>query len=232
MAMPVIGTHLVPARIRLALAVMTSFLVQPFLPALPEADLNLQTLGMVLQQMLIGIAMAFVLQIVFQVFVIAGQIIAMQMGLGFASMNDPSTSSSASVLGQFYVMLVILLFLGAGGHLLAIHALIDSFHTLPVQNTMIFDRQAFWHLAGMVSWMLGSALLVSLPAVTALLIVNIAFGVMARAAPQLNIFSLGFPMTLLFGLLVVWITLSDIQTPFQAIMNQGFNQLALLVQAH
>jgi len=232
MAIPIIGTHLVPARIRAALAVLICFLLQPFLPSLPTIDLSASSASMVFQQIIIGLAMGFLLQIVFHVFVLAGQIISMQMGLGFASMNDPANGTSATVLSQFYLMLSMLLFLNVGGHLIAIRALVESFNVIPVGGALVFNADNAWYLVSIVSWMFGCALLISLPAVTALLVVNIAFGVMTRAAPQLNIFSLGFPMTLLFGLIVVWAGLSDFQSQFNDVMNQGFVQLHQLLILH
>ena len=229
MTLPIFGTHLVPARIRVALAVLICFLLQPFLPQLPSVDLSASSVGLVFQQVIIGLAMGFLLQIVFHVFVLAGQIISMQMGLGFASMNDPANGVSATVLSQFYLMLAMLLFLNAGGHLIAIRALVESFTAIPVGGALLFNAESAWYLVSIASWMFGCALLISLPAVTALLVVNIAFGVMTRAAPQLNIFSLGFPMTLLFGLVVVWAGLSDFQSQFADVMSQGFVHLRQLL---
>jgi flagellar biosynthetic protein FliR len=232
MTVPVIGTHLVPPRIRMALAVLICFLIQPFLPQQPAMDLSVSALGIIFQQTIIGFAMGFSLQIVFHVFVLAGQVISMQMGLGFASMNDPMNGVSVAVLSQFYLMLAMLLYLGIGGHLITIRALVESFTIMPVNGYMMFNAQSAWYLVSTASWMFGSALLISLPAVTALLVVNIAFGVMTRSAPQLNIFSLGFPMTLLFGLVVVWVGLSDFQSQFVTVMNQGFVQLRELLLVH
>jgi len=228
MAAPVFGTQLVPARIRLVLAVVVTVLVMPSIGELPPFQgLSAQNLATVAQQVLIGLSMGFFLQLVFHIFVLAGQVIAMQMGLGFASMNDPANGVTVTVLSQFYLMLVILMFVDMGGHLVALQAVIESFSVMPVAETGLVSEK-FWLIVQSGAWMFASGLLIALPAVTALLIVNIAFGVMTRAAPQLNIFSLGFPLTLLFGLFVIYISLSGFHSQFVLISNQGFELLGQL----
>ena len=155
--------------------------------------------------------------------------IAMQMGLGFASMIDPTNGVSVAVLSQFYVLLVTLLFLAFNGHLVAFEVLIEGFNFLPVGGG-ILSQSVLYTIAVAGSWMLSSALLLALPAVTAILIVNFAFGIMTRAAPQLNIFSLGFPFTLMFGLFILWVSLSGFLPQYQqlsAYIFQLLNQLFL-----
>jgi hypothetical protein len=124
---------------------------------------------------------------------VAGQIIAVQIGLAFASMIDPANGVSVPVLAQMLLMLVTLLFLAMNGHLVVFEVLAESFITLPVGTGLSTNH--YWELAGKLGWVLGAGLLLVLPAITALLVVNLAFGIMTRAAPQLNIISIGFPMT-------------------------------------
>lgn len=227
LAVPVFGTQLVPARIRLLMAVMITVVVMPSLTNVPAfGSLSATALLIVFQQVFIGLVMGFFMQMVFHIFVLAGQMIAMQMGLGFASMNDPANGVSVTVLSQFYLMLVILLFVDMGGHLVMLQAIIESFVAMPINSTAMANEKIEW-LVNSGAWMFSSALLVALPAITALLIVNIAFGVMTRAAPQLNIFSLGFPLTLLFGLLVIYISLSGFHSQFVAISQQSFEYLKI-----
>src|SRR5690606_4364500 len=171
---------------------------------MPEVDaLSLRMMLLIGEQVLIGAMLGFSLQLFFQVFSIAGQIIAMQMGLGFASMVDPASGVSVPVLGQFLVMLTTLLFLAMNGHLVVFEVIAESFITLPVGGGLLVGH--YWEIAGKLGWVMGAGLLLSLPVVTALLVINLAFGVMTRAAPQLNIFSIGFPMTLVLGLVIFWI---------------------------
>lgn len=224
MVVPIIGTKVVPARIRLGLCLLVTMVVAPVLPEMPLLNgLNIQDWLIIAQQILIGIAMAFIVQMLFHIFVLAGQMIAMQMGLGFASMLDPVNGVSVAVLSQFYLMLIMLLFLAMNGHLVLFEVLVESFNVLPV-SLYEFNQNMLWQLVAWGAWMFSSALIIALPAVTALLIVNFSFGIMNRAAPQMNIFALGFPMSMLLGLLIVFISLKGFLPQFQ-----GFTEEALLM---
>ncbi|GGI98483.1 flagellar biosynthetic protein FliR [Halopseudomonas pertucinogena] len=230
MTMPVIGTQLLPMRIRLYLALALTALVAPQIAEVPQLDpLALGTWVVIAEQILIGAAMGFLLQLLFQIHVLAGQIIAMQMGLGFASMNDPAMGISVAVVGQVFTMLVTLLFLALNGHLVAIEVLVESFTTLPIGETL--QAVGFHTLVLRFSWVMASALLIGLPAVTALLIVNLSFGVMMRAAPQLNIFSVGFPLTLVFGLFILWVLLGNTAGQYHLLASEALIWLREMVGA-
>lgn len=192
MTMPIFGTTLLPARIRLYFAVAITVVIVPGLPPLPEVNpLSLSGLLLIAEQVIIGALFGMALQLFFQAFVIAGQIVAIQMGMAFASMVDPANGVNVAVVSQFLTMLVTLLFLSMNGHLVVFEVLTESFTTLPIGSGLLVNH--FWDMAGRLGWVLGAALLLVLPAITALLVVNIAFGVMTRAAPQLNIFPSVFP---------------------------------------
>lgn len=230
MTMPVFGTTLVPARVRLYFALAITVVIVPGLPPMPEVHaLDLSALLLVAEQIIIGALFGLSLQLFFQVFVVAGQIVAIQMGMAFASMVDPANGVNVAVIGQFLTMLVTLLFLAINGHLVVFEVLTESFTTLPVGSGLLVNH--FWDLVGRLSWVLGAALLLVLPAITALLVVNIAFGVMTRAAPQLNIFSIGFPLTLVLGLVIFWITLADILPHYHALASEALQWMRELARA-
>lgn len=230
MVMPIIGTQLVPQRVRLYMAFAITMLLLPVLPEMPQVDaLSLRSILLIAEQIVVGAMLGFSLQLFFHIFVFTGQLVSMQMGLGFASMMDPATGVSVPVLGQFLLMLVSLLFLAMNGHLVVFDVLAESFVTLPVGQALNIDHFAI--LAGRLSWVIGAALLLALPAVSALLVINIAFGVMTRAAPQLNIFTIGFPLTLVMGLIIFWISTSDILAQYHAIATDALFMLRSLAQA-
>ncbi|WLQ14714.1 flagellar biosynthetic protein FliR [Hahella aquimaris] len=230
MTTPILGTQIVPARVRLTLALLMTILIVPSLPPVPEVDpLSVNSVAIIIQQVLIGLAMGFAVLLLFQLFVVTGQIVAMNMGLGFASMVDPTNGITVTALSQFYLMLVTLLFLSMGGHLVMFEAVVESFRFLPVSAQEV-DAWSWWYLASRISWMFASALMIALPAVTALLIVNISFGVMTRAAPQMNIFSIGFPMTVLFGLVVFWISIGGILPQFTVLSENTFDFMQVMLQ--
>ena len=172
MVMPIFGTTLVPKRVRLYFALAITVVIAPGLPPMPAVNaLDLSALLLIAEQIIIGAVLGFSLQLFFQAFVVAGQIVAIQMGMGFASMVDPPNGVSVAVIGQFFTMLVTLLFLSMNGHLVVFEVLTESFTTLPVGGGLMVNH--FWELAGKLGWVLGAALLLVLPAITALLVVNI-----------------------------------------------------------
>ncbi|KGS12857.1 MULTISPECIES: flagellar biosynthetic protein FliR [Pseudomonas syringae group] len=228
--MPVIGTTLVPRRVRMYLAFAITVVVAPALPDMPPVQaLDLSALLLIGEQIIIGAGMGLSLQLFFHIFVIAGQIISTQMGMGFASMVDPTNGVSSATIGQFFTLLVTLLFLSMNGHLVVLEILVESFTSMPVGSGLLVNN--FWELANGLGWVLGSGLRLVLPAITALLIINIAFGVMTRAAPQLNIFSIGFPLTLVMGMVILWMTMGDILNQYQPIATQALQMLRDMVRA-
>ncbi|MBU2863171.1 flagellar biosynthetic protein FliR [Reinekea marina] len=203
---PIMGSRLVPARVRISLAFLMTLIIYPLMPAMPVIEaVNLQNFIMIAEQIIIGTTLGFIVLMMMQVFVLAGQTISMQMGLGFASMVDPSNGISVAVLSQWYQVLVTLVFLAINGHLLVLEVVIDSFYTLPIGEGL-FGADQWRVLAEFGSWLYKASLTLALPAITALLLVNLAFGVMTRAAPQLNVFALGFPVTMMTGLVIVWVS--------------------------
>ncbi|WP_028117905.1 flagellar biosynthetic protein FliR [Ferrimonas senticii] len=220
MVMTTIGAATVPAPIRMGLALLFTLAAVPMLPQPPPLEMLSLTGALVTaQQVLIGTAMGFVSLLVIQTFVLAGQIIGMQTSLGFASMVDPSNGQQVPLVGQFYLLLATLLFFSFDGHLTMFRMIIESFHSLPIGESLLLP--SLKGLSDFVGYIFASALTLSLAAATALLLINFAFGVMTRAAPQLNIFAIGFPITMLAGLIILWLTLDGILPHFDTVWQQG-----------
>lgn len=225
MVMVAIGSKTTPTRIRLFYALSVTFVALPLLPAMPNIELfSMMSFIVVLQQILIGIAVGTISIFVVQTFVVAGQIIAMQTSLGFASMADPMSGQTSPVVGQFYVLLVTLLFLGVDGHLLMIEMIINSFETLPVSQKGLLAVD-YYKISGWFSIMFYAALAFSVSSMVAMLLVNLSFGIMTKAAPQLNIFSLGFSISMVFGLFVLWITLLNVPFHFEGQWLKGVESM-------
>ncbi len=228
LAIPIIGARTVPARLRIILTLFTTLLIAPVLPASPVTSmLSAQGFMMVIQEVLIGLALGFCMQVVLHVFLLAGQFMAMKMGLGFAAMNDPSSGVSVTILSQFYLLLSTLLFLSTNGHLVVLQLMIDSFTTFPIGGGGM-NSAHFSTIADMGSWMFSAALLITLPLFTSLMIVNMSFGVMSRSAPQLNVFTVGFPITLIFGFILMWFTLANFLPVYFEVMEEGISTLRTL----
>jgi flagellar biosynthetic protein FliR len=228
MVAPVFGAQFVPARIRIILAGAITLLVAPMLPP-PPAGLTLFSLPgfiVVIQQILIGAATGFVLQVAFDSLAMGGQLLSNGMGLSFAFNVDPLRGTSTPVLGQLYMIIVSLTFLALGGHHILLQILVDGFRQLPVG---VSPPASTWHaVAAWGSQLFAGSLVVALPGMTAMLVANLAIGVMSRAAPTLNLFAVGFPLTLMFGLVIVWLGLPAVQSGFVDLMQAAFAMLRTL----
>lgn len=225
---PIFGGRLVPKRVRLLLALLVTWVLVPVIPAAPAVDpLSAPGVMITLQQMLIGLVLGFMLQMVFSALVLGGQVIALGMGLGFASMVDPQNGVQVPVVSQYYVTLATLLFLVLDGHLMLISLLAETFYALPVAVDGL-TRQSLWDVVAWASHMFAGAMLIALPAVTALLLTNIAFGVITRAAPQINLFAVGFPLTLTLGFAIMFVTLPALVPQFSELLGDAFDMLRTL----
>lgn len=233
MVAPLFGAAMVPARLRVVLAAAVSVLVAPVIPALPHLT-PLSAAGMMItvQQVLIGVALGFCLQLTFDAVTLGGQMLANSMGLSFAFNLDPQRggASSTPALGQLFTLLVMLTFLGLDGHTRLLEALVQSFSTLPVAA----DGLGAAGLKGVVDWgshLFAGALTIALPGITALLVVHVGFGVISRAAPALNLFAVGLPVSLLCGLVIVLAGLAAVQSSFIEGLEQAFRMIASLTGA-
>ncbi|MGX2041275.1 flagellar biosynthetic protein FliR [Methylocaldum sp. MU1018] len=230
LAIPVFTGHMVPVRVRVMLAASITWLIAPTLPAMPDAALfSLSGFWIAVQQCLIGLSIGFALHLVFEAIVFGGQSIAYSMGLGFASMIDPQTGVQVPVIARFYQILATLLFLALDGHLVLIRLLVDSFQILPVGFEGL-SADGMRRLALWASRSFAAGVLLSLPLVTALLLVNLGFGVASRAAPQLNIFSVGFPISLGLGLFLIGISLPDVLGLFSGFLDEGYRLMSEILR--
>lgn len=204
---PVLGAKGSPFRVKIGLAIFITLAVAPTLGRFPNVDPgSAMGLMIVAQQIVIGLAMGLAMRIVFSAVEMAGNLIGLQMGLGFATLFDPQNSAQTPVMGSFLGMLAILIFLSLDGHVLMLETLAISFRELPISAHPL-SAGGFKLLVSWGSEIFLSGVLLSLPVIAALLLTNISLGIMTRAAPQLNIFSVGFPITLMAGFLIVYLLL-------------------------
>lgn len=227
-AAPLFGNAAVPATVKVALGALLAMIIAPGVPALPAVNpMSLAGLLILTQEMLVGLAMGFTIRIVFSAIEMAGEISSLTMGLGFASFFDPQTKGRSSAISQFLVMLATLMFLTVNGHLVLLAALAESFVSLPISASPI-SGGGFQQLAAWGGEIFRSGLQIALPVIAALLLTNVALGILTRAAPQLNIFGIGFPVTLGVGLLVIGMVLPYLATPFQNMFLRGIETARLL----
>jgi flagellar biosynthetic protein FliR len=220
-AAPLFGNPGVPVRVKVGLALLLAMIIGPTIPALPGADpMSMAGLLILIQEMLIGLGIGFSIRIVFAAVEMAGEISSLTMGLGFATFFDPQTRGRSSAISQFLSLLATLAFLSVNGHLVLLSALAESFISLPISASPI-NGNGFLQLANWGGRIFSAGLQLSLPIVAALLITNVALGVLTRAAPQLNLFGIGFPITLGVGLTVIGMTLPFLSTPLQNLFLEG-----------
>jgi flagellar biosynthetic protein FliR len=213
-AMPVLGQRAVPIRVRVALSFLIVLCAQASLPPMPVVALDsAPALLLVVQQLIIGLTLAFAARIVFAAIEFAGELVGLQMGLNFAGFFDPMTGGEATAVSKFFGISVSWLFIVVNGHLLLIAAVVQSFHAFPAgPEPFAFLRAVQPQVWGAEVFRLG--LWIALPLVAMLLFVNLVLGIISRVAQQMNIFAIGFPITLGVGLVGVLLTLPMMQAPF------------------
>ena len=213
-SLPVFSQRAVPMRVKIGLALFIALAAQPSLPAMPVIALDSpQAVLVIVQQLLVGITLGFAVRIVFAAVELGGELIGLQMGLNFAGFFDPVTASQGTASGRFFGTLVAFLFVLSNGHLAVIAALVRSFEVFAVgDEPFAFLRQMQPQQWGTEVFTLG--LWIALPLVGMLLFVNLVLGVISRVAPQISVFSVGFPITLAVGLIGMLLTLPLLEQPF------------------
>ncbi len=227
---PLFGNRSIPARTRLAFGLAMAMAVLPALPPMPPipTDSYLGLLVLV-QQVMIGIAIGFLMRLFFAAIDVAGEMIGLQMGLSFAVFFNPQTGGQSSVVAEFLGLLTLLIFLSLDGHLMLIKVLVASFEWLPVGTA---PEAAGWLvIVRYAAVMFATGVLLALPIVASLLTTNIALGVLTRAAPQLNLFAVGFPVTLTVGFFVLMLSLVAFAPMAQRIFEMGFRAIDDLLRA-
>ncbi len=204
---PLLGSRSAPNSVRLGLALILAVVIEPTLPPAQYVPLvSGDGLLILLQQIAVGLSLGFALRIVFAALELAGQFIGVQMGLSMSSLYDPVNGTQTPAIGQFLVLTSALLLFAMDGHHQVIAALWQSFRDVPVAATPISGK-GFMILLEWGGTIFSTGLHIALPVTAALLAANLALGMMTRAAPQLNIFSVGFPITLAAGFLTLYFSL-------------------------
>ncbi len=226
-AAPVFSLHALNLRIRILLALSLTWLVYP-LHQWPRID-PISAVGIleILNQLAIGLLMGLTLQVVTAALLVAGQSISNAMGLSIANMLDPNLGN-VPVLAQFLLILSTLIFVGLGGHAILLGLVVESFSTMPIGSQLV-SQEAWAHLVTWSSMMFLGAVLTAMPVMVTLLFINIGLGVATRAAPSLNIFSVGFPAMIVAGFAVLMLALPSITGRMQWLWLQGFVQVRSVV---
>src|SRR5260370_430541 len=221
LAPPIASETGIPRVVKIILSLALAFLMAPMVQ-IPAALSIFSGAGLfaAVQEVLIGVAIGLVVQLTFEALTFAGQTISLTMGLGFATLVDPQRGANTTVLGQLFMIVGMLTYLAINGHLVLLGTLAESFHTLPI-GTAHIDKNFLVSVALWGARVFESGLLIALPAVIALVIVNLALGVITRAAPQLNLFGIGFTIPLLCGFFVLIVGLDGVMTGISSLIHSA-----------
>ncbi|CAN1554060.1 flagellar biosynthetic protein FliR [Limnohabitans sp. B9-3] len=207
-------------RIRVLLGFAMAFLVSQQLD-IPRIDpLSAEGLMEIFRQILIGLTMGLVSQVASAAMVVAGQAISGSMGLSIANMMDPNMGN-VPVISQFFNILGTLVFLGMGGHLIVFGLVLESFQLIPIGQPF-FSQDMLGKMLNWSAMMFLGALLIALPVMMTLLFINVGLGFVARAAPSLNIFTVGFPALILAGFVILIFSMGNNVMRIQWVWTQAF----------
>ena len=223
---PVFSMRVIPMRVKIGLAFLVALCAQGVLGDQPVISVNgSEALGAVLQQLAVGLAIGFSVRLVFAAVELAGEIIGLQMGLNFASFFDPASNAQISAVARFFGHMTMLLFVVINGHLLILMAVVKSFERFPVDGNFLqaLGQMRIYELG---TSLFASALWIALPMIALLLFVNLTLGIISRVAPQMNIYAVGFPVTLTVGMLGIAATLPMLEQPVLALMQQAIDLFA------
>ncbi|HYD79795.1 MAG TPA: flagellar biosynthetic protein FliR [Paucimonas sp.] len=230
-AAPLFGNISVPARVKIVLGAMLALIISPTVPELPATDpMSLAGLLILVQQLVIGLAMGFAMRLVFAAVEMAGEISGMTMGLGFATFFDPHSQGHSSAISQFLSLLTLMLYLAMNLHLMLLSTLADSFQSLPITASPI-GIGSFHQLAAWGGRIFSTGVQLSLPIVAALLITNLALGILTRAAPQLNLFAIGFPVTIGVGFVMIALVLPYLVSPVGRLFQDAIDMIRQMTVA-
>ena len=229
MAAPILSEKSIPKRVKIGLGMLITFVIAPTLPPVNIPIFSPQAVWLALQQVLIGVAIGFTMQLAFAAIRTAGELIGLQMGLSFATFFDPGSHLNMPVLARVIDMLAMLLFLTFNGHLWLISMLVDTFHTLPIGGNPV-NSNAFLALTRAAGLIFINGLMLALPVITLLLTVNLSLGLLNRMAPQLSVFVIGFPITLTVGLILMGLLMPLIAPFCEHLFSEIFNLLSDIVR--
>jgi len=219
---PLLAHRAVPMRLKIGLALAVTAILAPSVPAPPITDaLSGAGLALLAQNILIGLTLGFAVRLVFAALELAGELIGLQMGLSFAGFFNPATGMAQNAVGSFMALLALLMFIAIDGHLMLIYALAESFRLFPLTGGgfgLPLGPEALVRLGGQ---MFSIALALALPFLAVMMLTNVVLGVLARIAPQLNVFAIGFPLTILVGLATLMLLLPYIETPLRVALERA-----------
>lgn len=220
MAAPMFSTSSVSVPIRITIALSIAALMLQAIP-IPKIDLMSPAGALALvSEAIIGIAIGFLFQMAFAAVALMGEQVSSAMGLGFAAMMDPSTGTQSPVITQFMTVMMLLIFMTLEGPHILLKQLAASFSVMPIGGA-VFRPDALINLIKAASLLFSAALLISIPLVLGLFLITLLIGMLTRVAPQLNLFSVGFPITIIAGLVLLLVSIPNLAASMAGLVDQA-----------
>lgn len=220
--LPLFGDTRITPSVRILFSLILAILISPVIPVTVSVDaFSLSSIVLAFEQILFGLFFGLSLTLLFSMMKLIGEMLSMQMGLSMAVMNDPSSGGSSHMNSHLLTIFAMLLFLSFNGHLIVLDILVESFTTWPIGSSIYLLNIDI--ILKLVTWMFTAALMLAMPAIVAMLLVNITFGVMNRSAPSLNVYSLGFPMGMMLGIICLGLV-------FRAVPNRFFDFTVFILE--
>lgn len=227
---PILGDPSIPVYFKVALAAILALAVAPAIGTPPTVSLaSYEAIGILLEQMLVGLALGLIMRMVFAAVLLAGELVGLQMGLSFASFFDPANSGNTSVMARLFSVIATLVFVSVNGHLIVISGLASTFEMLPIGGERL-DMNGIGYLVQYSNQIFTASLLLALPMVIALLTINLTMGILNRTAQQLSVFSVGFPITLSVGLALLTVVLPQTNNDFETLFMSGFTAMTEMIR--
>lgn len=230
MTAPLFSESSISLHVKIGAAILITLVIAPGLPmpAIPTG--SWAALWLAAQQVLIGFALGFIMRIAFAVVILAGEFIGFQMGLSFASFFDPGTGAQTAVVSRILNIVAMLCFLAVDGHLVMLHAFMRTFEVLPIAIGSL-DINGWGVILEWSGELFLSGMLLALPLIIILLTMNLAFGILNRTAQQITIFAVGFPITLMTGLVVLMIVIPQTAPFLMQLFESGYETMMRFIQA-
>jgi flagellar biosynthetic protein FliR len=222
---PVLGSSNIPPQAKIAMALGLALIVTPFVPRLPAApNQPAEYVLLIMGELLIGLVLGFLGRIMFAAVEFAGSLIGLQMGLSMANVFDPQSQQQVSLIGQFENIVATLVFLVLDGHLMLIQAMIRSYEVLPAGGAQV-NKELMQMMVQLTSGVFSIGFQLGAPLIVSLFLANLIIALLSRAVPQIQVFVVGFPLTLMLGFLFLMLGMPFFVQALRQMFGMLDNQL-------
>ncbi len=216
---PFFGDDRIPVMVRILLSMIFAILCAGIIDKVPSLNpFSIQSLIFAIYQFSFGFILGMIVLLFMNIFTIAGQAVSMQMGLAMAVMNDPSSGVSVPITARIFSITSMLLLLSLDAHLIILDIFTDSFRQWPFDS--VYPFEGIKHVVTMFGWMFSAALIIAIPAMLTMMLSNVTFGFLGKIAPSLNVFTLGFPMTMLVGIVALMLSIFGVGDIFFDLVSE------------